>query len=196
MASNLQRQRPMSISTVNVDIDDFERLPREEYIKSGTITTTTNSSTTAVTISTTPFVCSSSPATYYQYTTVTPPQCLNYTTNTDATRNIGYTASINYCDNISPFTNATSVWIRFQEPAGTVMANSPVPPNYCGTVVTGWYAGQYPPTVFTTVTSIVCFYYGTNTCSSCTVISVTNCQTFNVFLLPQPHSCNYRYCTL
>jgi hypothetical protein len=25
---------------------------------------------------------------------------------------------------------------------------------------------------------------------------VTNCQTFYVFLLPQPPSCNYRYCTL
>ncbi|CAF4757757.1 unnamed protein product, partial [Rotaria sp. Silwood1] len=122
--------------------------------KNGAITTVTNSNTTTVPVTTltTSFLCSSSPATYYQYTTLTPPQCLNYTTDTDATRNIGYTTSINFCDNKSPFTNATSVWFRFQEPAGTLMANSPIPPNYCGTVVTGWYAGQYPSTVFTTVT--------------------------------------------
>lgn len=121
---------------------------------------------------------------------------MNYTTNADSTRNIGYTSSINYCDNIAPFSNATSVWIRFREPAGTLVANSPVPPNSCGTVVTGWYAGQYPSTVFTTATSVVCFYYSTDTCSSCAAISITNCLNFYVFLLPQANTCNYRYCTL
>ena len=141
-------------------------------------------------------VCSSSPTTNLEYSSSTPPQCSNYTINMDATRNIGYTASINFCDNVSPFNNGTPIWIRFQEPAGTLIANSIVPPNYCGTVATGWYAGEYPTGIFSTATSIVCFYYSTNTCTSCSSISVTNCQTFYVFLLPQTPSCNYRYCTL
>ncbi|CAF3473838.1 unnamed protein product [Rotaria socialis] len=245
MARSQQRQQPMSISTVNLDVDDITTLHREEHIPShnfgdetlsepdntrsrrllilfivvfiiiilislagfimaicalvlsksestNSISTTTVASTSA----TTPPQCSPSPATYFQYTTVTPPQCLSYTLNTDATRNIGYTSSINYCDDVAPFSNTTSVWIRFQEPAGTLLASSPVSPNYCGTVVTGWYAGQYPSPVFTTATSIVCFYYATNTCSSCATISVTNCLNFYVYLLPEPQSCNYRYCTL
>ncbi|CAF1260210.1 unnamed protein product [Rotaria magnacalcarata] len=247
MASSRQRQRPMSISTVNLDVDDVTALHREEHIPSHNFgdqtptepnntrsrrllilfivvfiiitlislagfimaiyalvlstserassisTTTTVGSASATTASP---QCSSSPVTYFQYTTITPPQCLNYTLNTDATRNIGYTSSINNCDNTVPFSNTTSVWIRFQAPAGTLLASSPVPPNYCGTVVTGWYAGQYPSPVFTTATSIVCFYYATNTCSSCASISVTSCLNFYVYLLPQPPSCNYRYCTL
>jgi hypothetical protein len=140
--------------------------------------------------------CTTTPSTVYRYSTVTPSQCLNYTINRDATRHIGYTASINFCDNISPFNNSTSVWLRFQESAGIVIVNSPVPPNRCGTVATGWYAGQYPTAVFSTATSLVCFYQTTNTCASCTSISITNCQTYYVFSLSQLSSCNYRYCTI
>jgi hypothetical protein len=73
---------------------------------------------------------------------------------------------------------------------------TPIPPNSCGTVVTGWYAGQYPATLYTTATSIVCFYYTTNTCADCSLISVTNCGTYTVYLLPEPDNCNYRYCTI
>jgi hypothetical protein len=140
--------------------------------------------------------CTSTPTTSFQYSTITPPQCLNYTLDIDQTRNTDYTASIGFCDNISPFNNATPIWFRFQSPAGIVVANAPVPPYHCGAVATGWYAGQYPISDFTTATSIVCYYYSTKTCTACNLISVTNCQTFYVFLLPEPPSCNYRYCTL
>ncbi|CAF1500495.1 unnamed protein product [Adineta steineri] len=140
--------------------------------------------------------CSSSPLTTYQVSTTVPPQCSNYTLNTDETRNIAYTSSLNYCDNILPFNSTTPVWIRFQDQAGTLIAKSPVPPNSCGSTATGWYAGQYPSAFFTTATSIVCFFYIANTCYACSSISITNCQTFYVFLLPVPPSCNYRYCTL
>ncbi|CAF1071248.1 unnamed protein product [Adineta steineri] len=154
-------------------------------------TTTVNTATIASSA-----VCSSTPITSYQYSTATPFQCLNYTNNTDETRNIAYTSSINYCDNVLPFVNTTSVWIRFRDEAGTLIANAPVPPNSCGSVATGWYAGQYPSAAFTTATSIVCFFVTTNTCSACNSISITNCQTFYVFLLPVTPYCNYRYCTL
>jgi hypothetical protein len=145
---------------------------------------------------TTGAVCTSSPTTSFQYSTTTPPQCLNYTLNIDGTRNLGYTSTINLCDNVSPFNSITPVWIRFQDPAGTVVVNSPVPPNYCGTVATGWYAGQYPSVIYSTATSIACFYQTTNTCSSCNSMSVTNCNSYFVFLLLEPQSCNYRYCTI
>ena len=145
---------------------------------------------------TTAIVCTATPTTFFQYSTATPTQCLNYTINTDATRNAAYTASINLCDNVSPFNNITSTWIRFQDPAGKQVVNSPIPPNYCGTVVTGWYAGQYPTTIFSTATSLACFYQTANTCASCNWMSVTNCQTYYVFSLAEPQSCNYRYCTI
>ncbi|UJR33092.1 hypothetical protein I4U23_020549 [Adineta vaga] len=154
-------------------------------------TTTTNNSAT-----TTPLQCSSSPTTTYVYSTETPLQCINYTQIIDNTRNVAYTQSINSCDNKSPFTNTTSVWIRFLDPAGTLLANSPVPPNSCGAVATGWFAGQYPTAIFTTATSIVCYFYSTNTCSDCSLISVTKCQDFYVYQLPQPPACDYRYCTV
>jgi hypothetical protein len=140
--------------------------------------------------------CTSAPSTSYQLSTATPPQCLNYTLDADGTRNIAYTASINLCDNVLPFNNVTPIWFRFQVAAGSVVANAPVTPNRCGAVVTGWYAGQYPVAFFSTATSLACFYQSSNTCASCSVMSVTNCQTFYVFSLPQPPSCNYRYCTL
>lgn len=140
--------------------------------------------------------CSASPSTFYQYSTATPPQCFNYTNNTDLTRNADYTASINYCDDGSPFNDTAPLWIRFLDPAGTLIANAPIPPNHCGTIATGWYAGQYPTAFYTTATSIVCYYYTTNTCVACNLISITNCETFYIFLLPAPPFCNYRYCTL
>ena len=146
----------------------------------------------------TPFAgaCTSAPSTIYKLSTATPPECLNYTLDADGTRNIRYTASINFCDNVLPFNNATPIWFRFQDAAGIVVANAPIPPNRCGAVATGWYAGQYPAAVFSTATSLACFYQTSNTCSSCTVMSVTNCQTYYVFSLLQPPSCNYRYCTV
>ncbi|CAF0938436.1 unnamed protein product [Adineta ricciae] len=161
------------------------------------VTAATSSTTTVNTsVTTSPVQCSSTPITTFTYATDTPSQCSNYTLNTDKTRNLAYTSSITSCDNTSPFSNNTSVWIRFQDPAGTLIANSVVPPNSCGTVASGWFAGQYPTAFFSTATSIVCYYYSTNTCSDCNLISITNCKTFYVFLLPQPDSCNYRYCTV
>jgi len=148
------------------------------------------------TATSTSLICSSSPTTSYQYSTAAPSQCLNYTNNTDPTRSVAYTASINYCDDVAPFSNTTSIWIRFLDPAGTIIPNAPVSPNSCGTVATGWYAGQYPSALYTTATSIVCFYYTTNTCADCSLISVTNCDNFYVYLLPEPDNCDYRYCVL
>lgn len=142
-------------------------------------------------------VCTTTPRTTYQYSSSIPDECQNYVLNTDRTRNIGFTGSINYCDNEEPFQNETSVWIRFENPAGIVVIKEPpVTQNRCGAIVSGWYPGQYPDSVFTRATSIVCFFENTNTCASCRQISITNCRNFYVFLLPTPPSCNYRYCTI
>ena len=147
-------------------------------------------------VTTEPVVCTGDPKTTYQYATRTPPECTNYTLNTDLTRNIGYTSSIDLCDNIDPFINGTEVWIRFDSPAGTVIPKESISLNRCGAIATGWYAGQYPESEYSTATSIVCFYENTNTCGSCRRISITNCRRFFVFLLPIPPSCNHRYCTV
>ncbi|CAF1553941.1 unnamed protein product [Adineta ricciae] len=160
-----------------------------------TIITTTTTSTTSTTTSTTNAVCSTMPNTWYTTSATIPGQCINYTVDTDATRRYSYTASTSYCDNSWPFSNRI-VWMRFQGAAGSMVVKIPISNNFCGTFYTGWYAGNYPLTVYTTATSIACFYFSSvNQCGTCRLMSVTNCGSFYVFGLVAPPFCNCRYCT-
>jgi hypothetical protein len=122
------------------------------------------------------------PTTWFESSNTIPPQCLIYLTNTDGTRQISYTTAFPTCDNTWPF-SSIFFWVRFQGSAGSVIIDSPMPPNYCGTVYTGWYAGLYPSTFYSTASSIACFNNGVNTCAACTPMKVTNCGTFYVFAL-------------
>ena len=146
---------------------------------------------------TTAAICTASPNTWFETSASMPPQCSNYTIDTDPTRNaVFYNSNITgLCDDTSPFSNKP-VWFRFLPPAGTAIINYTVPNGYCGTSAPGWYAGQYPSTIYTTATSIACYVIGSNLCWQCNQMSVTNCNTFFVFGLPRSATCNCRYCTM
>ncbi|CAF1551342.1 unnamed protein product, partial [Adineta ricciae] len=101
-----------------------------------TIITTTTTSTTSTTTSTTNAVCSTIPDTWYTTSATIPGQCINYTVDTDATRRYSYTASTSYCDISWPFSNRI-VWMRFQGAAGSMVVNTPISNNFCGTLYTG-----------------------------------------------------------
>jgi hypothetical protein len=89
------------------------------------------------------------------------------------------------------------VWIRFQGQAGSIITSAAVSTLRCGTTYTGWYAGQYPATIYTTATSNACFYSSAATpCTPCNLMSITNCGSFFVFGLVAPPICNARYCTI
>lgn len=124
-----------------------------------------------------------------------PVQRSNYTINTDITRDVAYNNISNLCDNIAPF-GIVPVWFRFQTPGGAMIANYSVANGYCSTSAPGWYAGQYPSTSYTTATSIACYRNGGHLCYYCNLMSVTNCNTFFVFALSKPPTCNRRYCTV
>ncbi|CAF3217794.1 unnamed protein product [Rotaria sp. Silwood2] len=122
-----------------------------------------------------------------------PPQCWNYTLNTDETRHVN-SLSTPKCDpNEFPY---SPKWVRFSGAAGTMMATSVVPPNRCGAYYTGYYTGSMPTQPGETVTGQVCYNWSTSTCYMSNMISVTNCKDFFVYALSKPPNCSGRYCTV
>lgn len=171
-----------------------QRLRRQQQVCFNLIDKTWVKSLSYLATTTAP-VCTASPNTWFETSATMPVQCSNYTINTDITRDIAYNNISNLCDNMVPF-GVAPVWFRFQTPGGIMIANHSVANGYCGTSAPGWYAGQYPSTSYTTATSIACYRNGGNLCFYCNLMSVTNCNTFFVFALPKPPSCNLRYCTM
>ena len=121
-----------------------------------------------------------------------PPQCSNYTIDTNATRNAAYTVLGNSCDTFSP----SSIWVRFLSPAGTHIANYSVHYSNCNTNSAGWYSGVYPSIPGDTISGTVCYAWTTNPCIYNNTISVTLCNSYYVFLLSSVPRCSLRYCTM
>ena len=119
-----------------------------------------------------------------------PPQCSNYTIDSDSTRLTSFTAITSGCD--SGFT--TPRWVRFLGGGGTQIATSAPPANRCGTSGTGWLVSSLPSTVGSNVTGLVCYSLSNNVCNQRNWIPITNCNDFYVFLLSNAPACNYRYC--
>ena len=120
-----------------------------------------------------------------------PSQCSSYTTDSDSTRNVAYTATV-VCDT-STF-SSTAVWVRFVSPAGTYIPTSAPSTSTCGTHAPGWYNGPYPSTAGSTTTGTVCYNWSGNTCNWSNQIQITHCNTFYVFYLIAPPVCSLRYC--
>lgn len=122
-----------------------------------------------------------------------PPQCSSYTTNSDATRNVGYSGTTN-CD--KTLFSSTGTWVRFSSPAGTTMPTT-APASYsCGTSAAGWYNGAYSSTVGSTISGTVCYSLSGNTCRWSNSIQITYCGSFYVFLLVNTTVCDLRYCAV
>lgn len=120
-----------------------------------------------------------------------PPQCSNYTLDTDSTRSTTYSIGTTGCD-VTLYSTAT--WVRFGGPA-TQMASSAPPIYRCATSATGWYTGTLPTPVGSTSTGVVCFSWTSSICDFHSTISVTYCNGFYVYLLVAPSQCALRYCT-
>ena len=94
-----------------------------------------------------------------------------------------------------------NIWYRFQEPAGTQMANSVVPKGHCGTEASGWLNGTHPAVLGENVIRQVCFSYDGD-CWRSTDVEIKNCGLYYLYKLkatpagsvsPLP-SCSLKYC--
>jgi hypothetical protein len=66
----------------------------------------------------------------------------------------------------------------------------------CSTSAPGWYSGQMPSVMDTTINGTVCYTWSSNNCSYSNQIQVTNCGSYYVYNLPPPPiSSGLRYCT-
>jgi len=126
-----------------------------------------------------------------------PSGCSAYTTLDDPTRNVYAAGYALGCDSTAPFTNRTNpVWIRFIGTGGTTLPLTTPGINLCGSVGTGWYDGSMPSSSGTIVNGTVCFTWYTSVCQYSQSISVANCGSFYIYLLPPAPACMMRYCTI
>ena len=87
-----------------------------------------------------------------------------------------------------------NIWYRFQEPAGTQMANSVVPKGHCGTEASGWLNGTHPAFSGENVIRRVCFNWSGNSCSWNTDVEIKNCGLYYLYKLKIAPSCRLKYC--
>ena len=127
---------------------------------------------------------------------------MTYTILDDAKRNRNYNNDNGYA---SPSRDGDTVegdwkggaasWYRFEEPAGTQMADSIVPKSHCGTYATGWLNGAHPAVLGENVRRQVCFNWASNSCNWNTIVEIKNCGGFYLYKLKAtPGNGNLKYC--
>ncbi len=111
-----------------------------------------------------------------------------------------------FCDAAPRFSDSTGVadaatgvfvadqWYRFGGEAGTEMATTPPQLYSCGTYIPGWFAGEIPKHVFATEVGDACFAMSHDDCVTSVQVSVTRCDGFLVYQLPNVPFCNMGYC--
>ena len=85
-------------------------------------------------------------------------------------------------------------WYRYTGEAGTQMATAAPGDFMCGTDAAGWLDGSHPEIDEGVVQRTVCFDYTPSDCWQTSEIEVVNCGNYYLYNLPNPLSCNYRYC--
>ena len=126
---------------------------------------------------------------------------MTYTILNDAKRNRNHNTNINgkalpYCDKSAAqgdWKGSADSWYRFEEPAGTQMANSIVPENHCGTNAAGWLNGTHPAVLGENVIRQVCFSYDGD-CWRSTDVEIKNCGLYYLYKLKATPGCQYKYC--
>ncbi len=121
--------------------------------------------------------------------------CSSYTTINDPTRSINAAGYALGCDNAAPFNQSNPIWIRFVGTGGTTLPLATPGMNLCGSTGTGWYNGVMPSSG-EIANGTACFTWLTNICQYSASISVANCGSFYVYLLPPAPACMMRYCTI
>ena len=122
-----------------------------------------------------------------------PAQCTSYVSNNDGTRHATYNTTT-FSDYEAFATTVT--WVRFEEPAGTLLANCPILPEGCGAQFPGWYTGLYPSIAGDVTYGLVCYTSNTDLCFDSSSVLITNCNGYYVFYLRDPPILDMRYCTI
>ena len=126
---------------------------------------------------------------------------MTYTILDDAKRNRNYNNdkgfALAWCDKstvVGDWKGGADSWYRFEEPAGTQMADSIVPKHHCGTYATGWLNGAHPAVLGENVIRQVCFNWDSNSCYWNTNVEIKNCGRFYLYKLKATPSCSLKYC--
>ena len=126
---------------------------------------------------------------------------MTYNILDDAKRNRNYNNDNGYasphCDSSvveGDWKGGADSWYRFEEPAGTQMADSIVPKSHCGTRATGWLNGAHPAVLGENVIRQVCFNWVSNSCWINTNVEIKNCGGFYLYKLKATPGCPLKYC--
>ena len=136
--------------------------------------------------------------------TTPPDQCVNYKVLDQADRSVnhggcGYNGSDYvecYCDDIDLVTSSDwqgPGYYRIISTAGSRLPESSPGFEHCGTFYTGWLRGEHPQEIYVEKNMSVCFDANI-ICFWEADITVTNCDGFFVYLLPDTPDCRLRYC--
>ena len=128
-----------------------------------------------------------------------PLECRSYEILNDPTRKSSHGVPPWRCDktgsrSTSPDWKGKN-WYRFQPPAGTGMPETVVPDHQCGTSLTSWIKGSYPPGIGKVGSAKVCFHWGEDDCQWPTEIRIRNCGSYFLYELPDTPICSLRYCS-
>ncbi|CAF4889581.1 unnamed protein product, partial [Rotaria socialis] len=121
-----------------------------------------------------------------------PAACSSYTNISDPTRSVRYSGSSG-CDSSS--FSSSGMWVRFTGSGGTTIPTYAPGPSVCGTDATGWYITEMPSSG-ATVSGALCYQSTINKCHFYSAMQVTNCNTYYVYFLYPPPTCNLRVCTV
>ena len=118
--------------------------------------------------------------------------CPQYMNLTDADRKYGPdTTGYPKCDDM------LHGWYRFQGDAGRKMMTTCLSINKCGGMFTAWLNGDHPTVAQGSVQKKVCFRKSEpgDCCDGFYFTYVKNCGSYFIYkLLPDPFSCDFRYC--
>ena len=135
-----------------------------------------------------------------------PDQCVNYMVLDQADRSVnnggcGHNGGDEcYCDRIVSNSGTSPDWqgpgfYRIMSSAGSRLPESSPGYYHCGTHVSGWLRGEHPQDIYAEKNMTVCFDYGSyGNCGWEADITVTNCDGYYVYLLPDTPYCYVRYC--
>lgn len=124
-----------------------------------------------------------------------PPECMEYTPLTDATRNVTTSPYVpKSCD-----AQLAPGWFRFQGAAGSRMPTTPPPPYSCGTGTPGYMNGTHPTADEGIIETTACFHWADNgkdyPCfGGPKPLKVLNCGEYFVYHLTPSAACMSRYC--
>jgi len=85
-------------------------------------------------------------------------------------------------------------WYRFQEPAGTQLADSIVPKSHCGAGGTGWLNGAHPVVLGENVIRKVCFSWIGTSCTWNANVEIKNCGGYYLYKFKETPVCDLKYC--